>query len=94
MIVAVYEDNEVGAGYGLEIIDTSKLREDVPEEAGYLKAINSALANQDKHGFGGADCNPSFSAHSINHSRSFDGLGKINAELPCTVEAACYIFNS
>lgn len=87
--VVIFEDNEVGAGHGLYIVNTGDFDRNKKEERIYLEAIESAIANEDKYGFGGEDCK--IMLHNIIEGQ----YGKTNVKEikpPCHIDKAVYIF--
>lgn len=87
-IVAIYEDGEIGAGYGFYIVNTKDFDKSKEDERKYLEAIQNAISKGNGAEFGGADCNVYL--HNI-----LEGDEPTNIELivpPCKIDYAIYIF--
>lgn len=88
-VVVIYEDNEVGAGHGLFIVNTKDFDRNKEEEKIYVEAIESAILNEDKWGYGG--CDSEIMLHNI-----LQGLyGETNVKEikpPCQIDKAVYIW--
>lgn len=89
MVVAIYEKNEVGSGYGLFFIETDDFNTDIKEEKIYLNAILSAHEEDATYGFGGCDC--SIMLHNIIEGH-YGSTNVKELKPPCKIVSAVYIF--
>ena len=88
-VVVIYEDNEIGAGHGLYIVDTKDFDPNKEEERIYLNAIQKAILNEDEYGYGGSNCD--IMLHNILQGEYGD-TNVIEIKLPCKIDKAVYIF--
>jgi len=89
MIVAIYEENEVGTGHGMHFVNTDDFNTSKKEEVHYLNAIVRALEREDKYGFGGESCNVML--HNILQG-DFGSTKVKQIKPPCKVDKAVYIW--
>lgn len=90
-IVAIYEDGEIGAGYGFYIVNTKDFDVSKKNERIYLNAITEAINHSRGDEFGGANCD----VYLHNILEDDDDEGPTNIKLitpPCNIDYAIYIF--
>jgi hypothetical protein len=88
-IVVIYEDNEVGAGHWLYIVDTKDFDLNKEEESIYLNAIQDAILREDKYGYGGTDCE--IMLHNIIQG-DYGSTNVKEIKPPCKIDKAVYIW--
>ena len=86
-VVAIYEDGEIGAGYGFYIVNTKDFDKSKEDERKYLDAIERAISEGRGTNFGGADCG--IYLHNILEEKIT--TVKLIAP-PCKIDYAIYIF--
>ena len=87
--VVIYEDNEVGAGHGLYIVNTKDFDRNKDEEKIYVEAIENAILSEDKWGYGGSDCE--IMLHNILQG-SYGETNVKEIKPPCQIDKAVYIW--
>lgn len=86
MNIVIYENNEVGAGHGLYIVNTDDFNKNVSIENEYLNAIDDALNSEDKWGYGVTECKVML--HNILESKT----NVKELKPPCKIDGAVYIY--
>ena len=87
MNICVYEDNEVGAGWGLYFINLKNFDLSNDDHKKYYDAIQEALMNEDEFSYGSANTD-------INLHNLIDDEEITEIKLPAKIDNAVYIFTN
>jgi len=85
-IVCIYEQGEIGFGYGLYFVRLGDFDITIPEQKQYYNSIISAITHKDQYGYGSSNSNIYF--HNI--SENYDNIDELYP--PINIDYGVYIF--